>query len=184
MNEEIWKPIKGYENRYLISNWGRIKSLGRTIHAKDGSIRNYKDRMLSLKPNKSRGYISVRLCKKDWRQWGQIDVHRLVALHFIPNPDGHPVVNHKDCNRSNNHIDNLEWVSISTNLTHEDAHLRAGKSRRKQVYQYTLNGEFIRSWSWASETALEGFYPNCVTKVCGGFKPHYRGYFWSYQYKL
>lgn len=177
---EKWKMIIGFEGRYMITNFGRVISLGRILHTKDGRICHYKDKFLKTTPNKFRGYTSVRLCHDNYKDYEHVDVHRLVALHFIPNPDNLPVVNHLDCNRANNHYKNLEWASLSRNMTHKNAHLRAGVKRRKKVFQYTLDGDFIRSWSWASETAEEGFSPNCVVKACCGFKPHYRGFLWSY----
>jgi len=180
MKIEIWKMIMGFEGRYMISNFGRVMSLGRILHAKDGSIRHYKDKFLKTKPNKFRGYTSVRLCHNNYKNYDHVDVHRLVALHFIPNPDNLPVVNHRDCNRANNHIDNLEWVSVSQNLTHKNAHLRAGESRRKKVYQFTMEGDYIRAWSWANEAVIEGFYPHCITKACLGIIPQYRGFKWTY----
>jgi len=180
MTKEIWKPITGFENRYLISNWGRVMSLGRILHAKDGSIRHYKNRILSLKPKKNHGYVAVRLYGPECKISKHINVHRLVALHFIPNPEGYPVVNHLDCRKDNNHINNLEWVDISTNLTYKNAHLKAGEKRRKRVFQYTMDGEFIRTWSWAKEAQEVGFYPHSITKVCLGEIPHYKGYLWSY----
>jgi hypothetical protein len=180
MTEEIWKPIKGYEKSYLISNYGRVKSLDRIAITVDGVMRHYKGKILSTTPNKHRGYVAVKLSDSNRRISEVIDVHRLVALHFLPNPNNLPVVNHRDCKRSNSHVDNLQWVTVSENLTYKGAHLRAGESRKKKVFQYSMDGEYIRSYSWASEAAQDGFYPNCITQACCGFKPHYRGFKWTY----
>ena len=180
MTEEVWKPIKHYEKCYMISNYGRVKSLDRISITIDGVIRHYKEKILSVNPNKHRGYVSVRLSNPITKKTDFVDVHRLVALHFLANPNDLPVVNHRDCRRDNNHVDNLEWVTVSENLTHEGAHLRAGESRRKKLFQFTMEGEFIRSWSWATEAQEAGFYPHSITKACLGEIPHYRGYRWSY----
>lgn len=177
---EIWKMIIGFEGRYMISNFGRVISLGRILHAKDGRTCHYKDKFLKTNPNKSSGYTSVRLYYENGKNYKHVDVHRLVGMHFIPNPGNLPVVNHRDCRRDNNHINNLEWVSISQNLTHKNAHLRAGESRRKKVYQFTMDGDFIRAWSWANEAEIEGFYPKCITKACLGIIHQYRGFKWTY----
>ena len=104
MNEtqELWVRIKGFEQRYMISNIGRVLSIGRIITAKDGFERNYPNRQLKLKPHKSNGYRYARLYNDDGKTYEHISVHRLVALHFIDNPDNMPVVNHIDTDRSNN----------------------------------------------------------------------------------
>src|SRR5690349_15502753 len=100
--EEIWKNIEGHPN-YMISNNGRVKSLAR------GKVNGGRDRMLSLNPNKKLRYVIVTI---DYKKYF---VHRLVALHFISNPESKQEVNHIDGNRSNNHISNLEWCTTGEN---------------------------------------------------------------------
>ena len=105
---EIWKDIKGYEGLYQISNKGRVKSLGNN--------KTRKEKILSPKP-KSNGYIEVKLCKKGEKPKPFL-VHRLVAEHFLPNPDNLPVVNHKIDDfkhRSDNRVENLEWCTVEYN---------------------------------------------------------------------
>ena len=96
---EVWKDIKGYENKYQVSNTGKIKAL---------NYRNTgKEREISMKNNK--GYYEVALWKDSKRK--MFLVHRLVAQMFIPNPDNLPQVNHIDENKTNNCVDNLEWCT-------------------------------------------------------------------------
>jgi len=102
MNEE-WRDIKGYEGLYQVSNLGRVRSL-----------RFKKVRI--LKPWGSHGYKHIELCVNNSRF--VTGVHRLVAEAFIPNPLNLPEVNHKDRNRSNNVLDNLEWVNRSQDVAH------------------------------------------------------------------
>lgn len=102
MNEE-WKPIKGYEEYYQISNFGKIKSIRRNIIKKTAL-------------NK-RGYVLVTLYTKELGVKG-FSVHGLVARHFIDNPNNLPEINHKDSNRQNNRFDNLEWSSVIDNRKH------------------------------------------------------------------
>jgi len=103
-NMERWLPVAGYEGLYEVSDKGRIKSVKR--------FRNRKDRI--MKPSTRRdGYLSVNLSKN-----GTVHsyvVHRIVATAFIPNPDNLEMVNHKDENKVNNCVDNLEWCTRSYN---------------------------------------------------------------------
>ena len=99
--EEIWKDIEGYEGLYQVSNYGRIKSLRKN---------NY------LKLNEVKGYLYAHLYKEAKRKAHR--VNRLVAEAFIKNSENKPQVNHIDGNKQNNKVDNLEWNTISENLTH------------------------------------------------------------------
>src|SRR5699024_9827826 len=114
---EKWADIKGYEGFYQVSNRGRIYSFGGEFIKSDGK-RNYMKESL-LKPYKNKqGYMYVKLCKHG--KCNNFRVHRLVALAFIKNVNHKekPVVNHKDGNKENNNVDNLEWLSYSENSLH------------------------------------------------------------------
>lgn len=178
--EELWQKIKGFEHRYMISSHGRVLSIGRTMIAKDGFQRDYPNRYLKLKPKKNIGYRYARLYKLDGKTYEDFSVHRLVALHFLNNPDYLPVVNHIDTDRGNNHVENLEWVTVAQNLTHNGCHLRGGEKRKKKVFQYTDNGEFLRAWSSVQEAHDAGYNMNMVRKVCLGYRKRYKGFWWSY----
>lgn len=97
--EEIWKPIKGFESKYEISNLGRLKNI-RTNH------------ILKM-TNQYGDYFSIILYDETHKKYTRI--HRLVAEHFIDNPNNYPCVNHKDMNKQNNCVDNLEWCTYSHN---------------------------------------------------------------------
>lgn len=100
---EIWKDIEGYEGRFQVSTWGRIRNV-RTHNI--------------LTPYKNeKGYLKVYLPKGGKRR-AKFRINRLVAQAFIPNPYGLPQVNHKDGNKENNSITNLEWVTNQDNQTH------------------------------------------------------------------
>lgn len=111
---EIWKDIKGYENLYQVSNQGRVKSLPKIRNCNSGKTIT---KEIILKGGKNRdGYFHVILTKEYNRS--TIKIHRLVALHFIPNPLDLPEVNHKDGVKSNNNDWNLEWCTSSHNQLH------------------------------------------------------------------
>ena len=94
---EIWKSVVGYEGIYEVSTLGRIRRDGRILK---GNINSH-------------GYISVGLCKHGKRK--NVNVHRLVAQTFIPNPENKPWIDHKDTNRINNAVYNLKWCTYSEN---------------------------------------------------------------------
>lgn len=111
---EIFKPIKNYESLYAVSNLGRVKSLYRIInnHIIDEKI---------LSPRKSKdGYLSVILHKDNKPK--TFKIHRLVAETFIPNPENKETVNHKDGNKLNNAVINLEWSTRSEQMYHAYQH--------------------------------------------------------------
>lgn len=107
-NNEIWKPIEEFLGRYEISNLGRVRSL-EDNHGKPI------ERIKTLSLNQT-GYYEVQLSIKDKNYHRTI--HRLVALAFIPNPDCKPHINHKDGNKLNNSLDNLEWCTPRENIQH------------------------------------------------------------------
>lgn len=103
---EVWKDIKGYEGLYQISDYGRIKSFYRTTtHTRILKERTHRD-----------GYLYVGLYKNGKTTTAKS--HRLVALYFIPNPENKPQVNHKDGNKLNNNVENLEWCTAAENARH------------------------------------------------------------------
>ena len=117
MNYEIWKDIKGYEGEYQVSNKGNVRSLDRICKRIDRygneTEYKYKGKILSKNDN-GNGYLTVKIKRNGKRFY----VHRLVAEAFLENKENLKEVNHKDNNRSNNVIDNLEWVSRQQNIEH------------------------------------------------------------------
>ena len=121
---EIWNDILGYEGLYEVSNWGRIR--------RNGKI---------LRPQAARGgYLQVGLSKNGIVKHGK--VHRLVASAFIPNPNNYPQVNHKDENKTNNAVDNLEWCDNKYNNNYGTKNEKVSTP----VLQFDLQGNFIREW--------------------------------------
>lgn len=112
---ENWETIKNYEGLYEISNHGRVRSLDRFVNGRYTNKAFAKGRILI--PNKNgTGYLAVSLCFNGNQK--NTHVHRLIATYFIPNPYNLPQVNHKDGNKQNNNLDNLEWVTHKENIRH------------------------------------------------------------------
>lgn len=155
---EIWKDIPDYEGLYLVSNWGRIKSLSRVVNCKGGQKTN-KERI--RKDCNSHGYRNITLWKE--KRSHSFLVHIVVAKAFLSNPDNLPQVNHIDGDKTNNYYKNLQWCTCSENMQHAaDNGLLTlswvGKSyekhpKSKPIAQYDLSDSLIRNWSSATEAA-------------------------------
>ena len=112
---EIWKPIKDFERYYEISDKGRVRSLDRYVSRSDGGTQFVEGINLVISYNPG-GYAKVNLNKNGVATVGY--VARLVAMHFIPNPDNKREVNHINGDKTDNRVQNLEWVTPSENIRH------------------------------------------------------------------
>jgi hypothetical protein len=168
---EEWRTIEGFEN-YMVSNFGRVKSI---------RYKNIEREKILSQFKRSDGYMSVGMCING-RNYHKT-VHRLVAKAFIDNPDGLEMVNHKDENRSNNSVDNLEWCTRSYNQIYSinihperkkkfgNNFIKEGKnsssrivkglahSNFEPIIQKTKNGDFIKRYDNAAQAGKElGFF--------------------------
>lgn len=160
MTEEIWKPISGYEEKYMVSNLGRVKSL------KD-SYGNYREKI--LKPGKvGSGYLVVRLYQNG--KGKIVLVHRLVAETFLSNLSELPQVNHIDENKENNCVKNLEWCTSKYNTQY---------SKAKKIGCYK-NGKLIKIYNVIRDVNKDGFYHQNVIKCCKGEYKSHLGFQWKY----
>ena len=177
--KEVWKDVVGFEEAYQVSNFGRIKRKERT----DSNNRTHKERIMSPSMY-SNGYMNVELRMNNKKR--RTSVHRLVAEAFIDNPLNLPQINHKDENKANNHVSNLEWCTAQYNIRYKD-----GVKRRRAtailnsnaVCKYSLEGEFIEKFECATDAAIS-VNGNCTEILsCCHHRAHslsYKGYMWRF----
>lgn len=152
--KEIWKPIKNYN--YEVSNLG--------------NVRNIKTKRV-LKPEYSnKGYACVQLIKN--HKIKKFRIHRLVAKLFIPNPDNLPEVNHKDEDKSNNCVENLEWCNKSYNVNYSK------HKYQKPVYCFDLDIVFESASVAKSKTKVNR---SSIVKACNNKLKSAGGMLWSYE---
>jgi hypothetical protein len=197
MEQEIWKPVKDFEGLYEVSSLGRVKSLDREVIYSDGRVFKYSGNI--MKHSINRGYHYVNLIKNT-KPYSK-KVHRLVAEAFVPNPQNKTFIDHIDTDKDNNSADNLRWVTQSENMNNEITKqkiifsMRNGLTAKmiqtkkdngsiKVIYQYDLNGKFLRSFESISEAArLTGIGTSCIC-MCANKKSGFMragNYMWSYE---
>lgn len=174
---EVWKMVEDYPN-YMVSNFGRIKSLNYGGNTGKEKIRKPKINI--------DGYLCLTLYKdgkpKEFR------INRLVALAFLPNPDNLPEVNHKDCDIKNNHVDNLEWCTRSYNINYGDRNKKVLLTRKKNnsytvekpVIQIDLNNVPIKTWPSINEAGRNGFDNGHIWACCHNKQKSHKGYKWMF----
>lgn len=173
--KEIWVPVKGYIGLYEVSNLGRVRSLNY----------NHSRKTKLLKQRKTKfGYMRVGLFK-NYKQ-KTFFVHRLVAEAFIPNWFNYQQVNHIDEDKTNNHVDNLEWCTAGYNTNYgtrnEKVSVKMTNGKlSKGVLQFTLDGEFVREWSSTREAERNGYNHGDIGLCCRGVYKQYKGFVWKYK---
>jgi len=178
MTEEIWKDVAGYEGLYQVSNLGNVKSITRMLKTKRnrwGQVdakRTIKGRFLPVFDN-GHGYKSVNFSLGN-NKTKKYYIHRLVATAFIQNPYNMPEVNHKDLNKKNNNVDNLEWCSRKENINHA---IRNGVdwSRGKKIMCVETGKVYRNSIVAGKETGI--LSAGIRMNLCGKHK-YAGGYHW------
>lgn len=178
---EVWNkvPIEGYEF-YEVSNHGNVRN------TKTGRL---------LKDTDHKGYRCVTLSNDTKRLY--VTIHRLVAMAFLDNPKNLPSVNHIDCNKSNNHVSNLEWCTQSENLKHSwlkgttkfTENMRRAATRtimaevekQKRSVVCMLNDKVLATYESASNAArlINGSQAH-ISDCCNGKRKHHKGYSWKW----
>ena len=138
-----WKEIKGYEGKYIVSNYGEVISLPR--YKQNHSKKQYVDPKEILKyTSPNNGYVYV--CLYDKNKLKNMRLHKLVAQAFIPNPFNLPQINHIDGNKQNNRADNLQWCTCKENIIHAYKIGLAENKNKIKVNQYDLKGNLINTY--------------------------------------
>lgn len=174
---EIWKNVKGYENLYLVSNYGNIKRIGKNKNRKFNVTRN--------------GYALVNLYKNGVSK--NISVHRIVAEAFLKNIYNLPQVNHKNGVKTDNRVENLEWISVKENIKHSYRALGRKTSKgnkgninritksTKPLIQYDLDGNFVKVWGSKENASRELKIDSATISNCCRDKRKSTGHYkWKY----
>ena len=157
--------LNGYEGKYQVSNLGNVKNI-------------IKNRILRQTKNNI-GYLSVTLNNGVTKKW--VKVHRLVAETFIPNIENKPQVNHKDENKLNNCVNNLEWCTSVYNANYGDRNYKISINNGKMVKQYDLKGNFIKTYHSARFAGRScNINPHCISACCRGEIKKSGGFIWEY----
>lgn len=171
--EEIWVDVEGFEGIYKISNAGRVLSVA-------------KNRIRKTKRN-NRGYHQICLHKNGKQHYYLL--HRLVAMHFVPNPHNYPQVNHIDEDKDNNNAINLEWCTnlynahygtrIERTATNEGYQESRRRMQRQVIGIHLSTGDEIKLNRIVDGAEL-GFDPASITNCCKGRYKSHKGYKWQY----
>ena len=182
-----WKPVNGYEGLYEVSDSGDVRSCDRYIKT---DILHVKSRLIKgrilRQATKNNGYNAVDLCKE-----GKVKttaVHRIVAEAFLPNPNGLRFVNHKDSNRRNNSVCNLEWVTSSENRMHG---ISQGNVTFRSIKVLCIETGIVFEKAYKAAKWLETQYPervnsntgivaNNIRMACRSIKHTAYGFTWQY----
>ena len=159
--EEIWRDVKGHKGRYMVSNLGRVKSLNYSNTGKEG--------ILNAEDN-GKGYLRVRL----WKD-GKVEkcrINRLVAIAFIPNPDNLPEVNHKDEDKTNNRVENLEWCSRQYNVEYSQGKAVIGINK--------VSGLIVEFPSISEASRQTGINSRNICACLKGRQKSAGGFYWHY----
>lgn len=198
-NEE-WRDVVGYEGYYMVSNIGRIATLSHTvdfISIYDGVEvkKTFKAKQCLRKLHQGKhGYMECTL--RDSKRTKLMKVHRIVAEAFIPNPQSLPSVNHKDEDKTNNKVENLEWCTCLYNANYGTRNKRLKTSlsnaHKNGLYENTykvgrkpivgislLDGTTIK-FERSADLHEQGFERHLVSKCCRNLRKDYKGYKWMF----
>jgi DNA-binding protein len=182
---EIWRPIPDFEQYYEVSNKGSIRSVDRHVVDARGSIKSFRGKILKSAKN-NYGYLNVCLKIRGKNISKSVLVHRMVAMVFLPNPNHKDTVNHKDFDKTNNEVKNLEWCTHQENMDHMFKGKAPKRYKRGENYfarpvsQFDINGNHIRDYDCIADATDHGFSSSHITRVCKGQRNTHKGFIWKY----
>lgn len=182
LENEEWRDIVEYEGLYQVSNLGRVKSLPRTILVENKALgcefyKTYKPRIIKQSTDAG-GYLIVSLYDgSGTRSFRNKKVHRLVEEAFIKNEDNKPQIDHKDCNRKNNVVENLRYCTSKENHHNSSTELK----RSKVVAQIDSNGNVLGKFRSAKDAAKKlNMWYKPILECCMNIRESHNGYKWAY----
>ena len=178
--KEEWKDVVGYEGLYKVSNRGEVKSLDRMIHYGvhgDPNGKCFRAGRLLISGIQS-GYMAVSLSKEGKTK--RCLVHRIVAEAFIPNPKHLPEINHKDEDKTNNSVENLEWCTKSYNINYGKRNSKCKNKFSKAVVGINIKDKSVIRFGSMREAAKNGFSQAHISDCCLGKRVQHKGYRWCY----
>lgn len=176
--EEKWRWVPGFEGLYMVSSMGNVMSVPKVATKSNGAVAEYEGRQLSPAPNR-KGYLQVVLCSDGASKTCQI--HRLVAMAFVPNPDCLPCVNHINENKGDNTDRNLEWCSIEYNNAYGTRAQRIGETQSR-IVQKMLADEILSEYP-STKSAAESVCGSAshISECCCGKRLSAYGFSWRYK---
>ncbi|MBS5626975.1 MAG: HNH endonuclease [Porphyromonadaceae bacterium] len=162
--------------------------MSRNVNCKDGRNLTIKSKILKSYTNNS-GYkiATIYLYDLGYKLYKKETIHRLVAKTFIPNPYNLPQVNHKDENKLNNSVENLEWCTAQYNLSYGSHIEKSAKAQMKKVYKFSLDGNLLNEYKSLTEASvISGIKASNISAVCLRKKSYHTagGYIWRYENRI
>lgn len=157
------KDIVGYEGLYAITP--------------EGEVWSYRRKKFLTPVDDGHGYLRICLCKDNERK--NYYIHRLVAEAYIPNPENLPQINHRDENKTNNCLQNLEWCDAKYNSNYGTRNEKVANSNKKPILQFDLDGNFIKEWESASDVGKDAKIN--INHCLKGLQKTAYNYTWKYK---